>query len=128
VTKKPDRISSLARRADLLLSDAIADGPDDGQLTTKEVAQWFRCSTQLLEKMRKTGTGPRFKNHGPRMIRYSRGDCKKFLEKLTYQSTADYPRKTKTGARVPDYPRKTSSAGARTVPQKTPSAGARAAR
>ena len=42
--------SAIAKRADLLLSDKIADGPDDGQLTTQDVADWFRCSTQLLEE------------------------------------------------------------------------------
>ena len=38
--------SQLAKRADLLLSDAMADGPPDGQLKEREVAAWFRCSKQ----------------------------------------------------------------------------------
>ena len=91
--------SQIAKRADLLLSDAMADGPPDGLMSEREVAAWFRCSTQLLSKLRKTGRGPRFECHGPRMIRYRRSDCLKYLEKISYQSTADYERKTKTGAR-----------------------------
>jgi hypothetical protein len=34
------------------------------------------------------------------MIRYRRGDCIKYLERVSYQSTAEYTRKTKTGARA----------------------------
>jgi hypothetical protein len=107
VTKKPipqkkRRRGSpqLAKRADLLLSDAYADGSADALLTEREVAAWFRCSVQALHKLRQSGTGPKFQNHGPRMIRYRRGDCLKYLEKISYQSTADYPRRTKTGARA----------------------------
>lgn len=102
-TKKSNRHpgpSQLAKRADLLLSDTYAEGPDDGQLTTKEVAAWFRCSTQLLEKMRGNNTGPKFISLSPRMTRYRRGDCKAYLERLTFQSTADYRKKTSTGARA----------------------------
>jgi hypothetical protein len=105
VTKKPvsqKRRASpqLARRADLLLSDAYADGPADSLLTEREVALWFRCSVQALHKLRQSGTGPRFQNHGPRMIRYRRGDCIRYLECISYQSTGDYPQRTKTGARA----------------------------
>jgi hypothetical protein len=91
--------SQIGKRADLLLSDAMADGPPDGLMTEREVAAWFRCSTQQLHKLRKTGRGPRFESHGERMIRYRRGDCLKYLEKISYQSTADYEGKTKSGAR-----------------------------
>jgi hypothetical protein len=91
--------SQLAKRADLVLSDVMADGPPDGLMSEREVAAWFRCSTQNLAKLRKNGRGPLFQAHGPRMIRYRRGDCLKYLEKISYQSTADYERKTKTGAR-----------------------------
>jgi hypothetical protein len=91
--------SQIAKRADLLLSDALADGPPEGRLKEREVAAWFRCSTQQLQKLRKTGRGPRFEVLGPRMIRYRRGDCIEWLKKISYQSTVDYERKTKTGAR-----------------------------
>ena len=36
--------SQISKRADLLLSDAMADGPPDGLTTEREVAAWFRCS------------------------------------------------------------------------------------
>src|SRR5262249_33625311 len=92
--------SQIAKRADLLLSDAMADGPPHGLMTEREGAAWVRCSTQLLAKKRKNGTGPRFECHGPRMIRYQRSDCLKYLQKISYESTADYALKSKRGARV----------------------------
>jgi hypothetical protein len=85
--------SAIARRADLLLSDKIADGPDEGQLTTQDVADWFRCSTQLLEKMRMDGTGPRFETLGPRMVRYRRKDCRSYLQRHLHDSTAEYSKR-----------------------------------
>jgi hypothetical protein len=107
VTKKPipakqrrHGSSQLAKRADLLIGDAYADGPPDALLTEREVAGWFRCSVQALHKLRQAGTGPRFTNHGPRMIRYRRADVLKYLERISFQSTADYPRKSTTGARA----------------------------
>ena len=87
--------SAIAKRADLLLSDKIAEGPDNGLLTTQEVADWFRCSTQLLEKMRMEGTGPRFETLGPRMVRYRRKDCRNYLERHLHDSTAEYSRRAK---------------------------------
>jgi hypothetical protein len=107
VTKKPiypkqQRRSSpqLAKRADLLLSDAYANGEADALLTEREVAGWFRCSVQALHKLRQSGTGPRFQNPGPRMIRYRRSDVLRYLERISFQSTADYPQRSKTGARA----------------------------
>jgi hypothetical protein len=99
--KKRRRASpQLAKRADLLLSDTYADGPADALLTEREVAGWFRCSVQALHKLRQSGMGPRFTNHGPRMIRYRRGDVLEYLERISFSSTGDYPQRTKTSARA----------------------------
>lgn len=87
--------SAIAKRADLLLSDKMAEGPDDGQLTTQEVADWFRCSTQLLEKKRMDGTGPKFVTPSQRMVRYRRKDLLNYLQKHVHQSTSEYTKRAK---------------------------------
>lgn len=87
--------SAIAKRADLLLSDKIADGDDDDLLTTQEVADWFRCSPQWLEGKRsskKPGKvrGPPYVRPSPRMIRYRRKDCRDYLLKRLHELTAEY--------------------------------------
>ena len=93
--------SAIAKRADFLLSDKIADGDDEAQLTTQEVADWFRCSTQWLEGKRSQkpdsgrDRGPRYVTLGPRMVRYRIKDCRDYLLKRLHQSTAEYSRQAK---------------------------------
>lgn len=57
-------------------------------LTQEEAAQFTRLSPRTLERMRLTGTGPRYSKAGRRVI-YSRRAIEKWLEGRTYKSTSD---------------------------------------
>jgi hypothetical protein len=43
--------------------------------------------------------GPKFTRVGPHMIRYTRGDCRKFIKARTHSSTAEYMRGAKRARR-----------------------------
>ncbi|MGH8503835.1 MAG: helix-turn-helix transcriptional regulator [Gammaproteobacteria bacterium] len=57
-------------------------------LTQAEAANFTRLSPRTLERMRLTGTGPRYSKAGRRVI-YSRRAIEEWLEKRTYKSTSD---------------------------------------
>jgi hypothetical protein len=84
----------LDKRAERLLADPVSDGNDEELLTTKQVAEWFQCSPKWLEWARtpKGPRGPKFITLANRMIRYPRGECRKFLAKRMHGSTAEYTR------------------------------------
>ncbi len=57
-------------------------------LTQTEAADYTRLSPRTLERMRLTGTGPKYTKAGRRVI-YSRRAIDHWLEKRTYKSTSD---------------------------------------
>jgi hypothetical protein len=78
----------LDRRAEQLAF--IGDGPDDELLSTEQVAEWFGVSIQWLEIGRCKGYGPKFTKMSRRVVKYRRGDCKKFLRQRTFARTSEY--------------------------------------
>jgi hypothetical protein len=85
---------NLDRHAQKIIAENI-DADDDELLTTREVADWFRVSEEWLEIGRSKNYGPKFTRVGPHMIRYRRGDCRKFLQARTHSSTAEYSRRAR---------------------------------
>jgi hypothetical protein len=85
---KKVRKHHLDRRADKLI-DAGAGDPDE-LLTTKQTAEWLDVSEQWLEIGRHKGYGPPYVRIAPRIVRYTRGDIRKYLTERTHQSTAEY--------------------------------------
>lgn len=71
----------LDKRAHRILAD-IPDGGDDSLLDTREVADLFGVSVAWLEigRMAAYDYGPPFIRVSPRMIRYRRGDLRRWLE------------------------------------------------
>jgi hypothetical protein len=80
----------IDRRARRILDSHVSEGPDDELLTTREVADWFGCSTQFLEIGRLRGTGPKFVTLSNRQVVYRRSACRDWLKKREHQSTAEY--------------------------------------
>ena len=80
----------IDKRVGRLLADPVSDGSGEELLTTEQVAEWFQCSTQWLEIARTKDTGPPFITLANRMVRYPRGGCREWLEKRSYNSTAEY--------------------------------------
>jgi hypothetical protein len=68
----------LDRRADKLVDQP---GDDDDLLKTEEAADWLGVSPQWLEIGRGVGYGPPFLRISPRMIRYRRGNVRRWLRK-----------------------------------------------
>ena len=66
----------LDRRAAKLVNEP---GDDDDLLKTPTTADWLGVSDQWLETGRIVGYGPPFLKIGQRMIRYRRGDVRKWL-------------------------------------------------
>ena len=89
-SKIPSR-HHLDRRADRLI--AADTGEDDDLLSTREVADWLSISQQWLEIARCKNYGPEFTRVGPRVIRYTRGNVRKWLKERTHASTAEYGRR-----------------------------------
>jgi Helix-turn-helix domain len=54
-------------------------GPEDVLLTTAEAAVYLRRSTATLEAWRRQGIGPKVTKLGPRGIRYSLANLRRFL-------------------------------------------------
>ena len=87
--KKRTGTHHLDRRVKQILAVDTGDDDDD-LLTTEEVAEWFGVSVQWLEIGRCKNYGPEFTRLGPHMIRYTRGNCRKFIRARTHWSTAEY--------------------------------------
>ena len=78
----------LDRRVDQIA--AIGAGSDDDLLTTDEVASWFGVSRVWLEIGRSKNYGPKFTKLAAKIIRYKRGDCRKFIKARTFSNTTEY--------------------------------------
>ncbi len=87
---RPKRRHLDRRVKQIFAADTGGDDDDDELLTTQQVAEWFAVSVQWLEIGRVKNYGPKFKQIGPRCIRYSRGDCRNYLRERTFASTAAY--------------------------------------
>ena len=85
---KPAR-HHLDRRAHKLVEQDTGS-PDDELLDTNAVADWLGVSTQWLEIGRSKGYGPKFARLGPKLIRYTRGNVRKYLRARTFASTSEY--------------------------------------
>jgi hypothetical protein len=82
---------NLDKRADQIMASPAAVGHDDDLLTTAEVADWLRISTQWLEIGRSNGNyGPRFKRLGPGVIRYKRASVLAWLKEREFSHTSQY--------------------------------------
>ena len=53
---------------------------NDRLRTTKETADFLRCSERALERWRSTGDGPRFVRIGPRRVAYREADLAAWLD------------------------------------------------
>ena len=74
------------------IAEQGAGDPDD-LLTTTEVAEWLRVSTQWVEIGRSKGYGPPFIVLSPRRIRYKRSSVLGFLAERQFASTAKYSKR-----------------------------------
>jgi hypothetical protein len=86
-SRSPKKFHLDKRIGALLAVDAAED--DDDLLTTNEMANWLQVSPQWLAIGRHRGYGPPFKRYGA-LIRYQRGDARRWLKARTFQSTAEY--------------------------------------
>jgi len=62
-------------------------------LTVVEAASMLRLSPKTLERMRVDGTGPKFLKAGPGLrsrVLYRQKDIESWLDKFTFESTAEY--------------------------------------
>jgi hypothetical protein len=80
----------IDQRAAALLLTAPTTENDADLLTEQQMAAWLGCSMQWLAIGRSRGYGPPFLRLGPKMIRYHRGDGKKWLETRSHRHTAEY--------------------------------------
>jgi predicted DNA-binding transcriptional regulator AlpA len=88
---KPLYRHHIDRRADRLLAGEVdvIEQSDDDLLSTRETAAWLGVSDQWLEIGRGKKYGPPYQKLGPRLIRYLRGDVKRWLK----QRTAEFGRR-----------------------------------
>jgi hypothetical protein len=91
VAARAPKAHHLDRRASAIAA-AGAAGNDDDLLTTPEVADWFGVSEEWLEQARRGGYGPAFIKMSERVVRYTRGECRKFLKTRSFQSVAEAAR------------------------------------
>jgi hypothetical protein len=70
------RIDAKAKH---LLDLQISEGPDDEELTPKEVARWIGYSDEWLKKARVRGDAPECIRYNQRVITYRRGAVRKWL-------------------------------------------------
>ena len=63
------------------LKPHVRAGHPDDLLSSREVAQWLRCSVIHLQWLRHERKGPRYLKLGPRMLRYKRADVETWLAK-----------------------------------------------
>ena len=79
------------RRADAVVRQGAGD-PDD-LLSTRQVAEWWGVSEQFLEIARSRDFGPEFVRLSPRVIRYRRSACLRWLDARAHASTLRYSHK-----------------------------------
>jgi hypothetical protein len=78
-----------------------AAAPDDDELmTTRQTALWLAVSEQWLEIGRHRGYGPAYERLGPRVIRYSRKNVRKWLDQRSHKSTREYQKRLARKAHV----------------------------
>lgn len=85
---KPSGSFHIDRRANDLAETGSSGNPDD-LITTRELCEWLRYSTQWAEGARHRGSGPAFIRLGNR-VRYRRGDVIAWLRERTHRRTAEY--------------------------------------
>lgn len=78
-SKPGRRRHHLDRRIEQIAALA-ADKSDDDLITTRELAAWLGVSVLWVELGRSKKYGPPFVKLGPRMIRYVRGDVRRWLQ------------------------------------------------
>jgi predicted DNA-binding transcriptional regulator AlpA len=62
---------------------------NDNLIQSKDLALMLDISPKTLERWRYQGTGPQYKKIG-RRVYYALSDLEDYLEKQTFQSTAEY--------------------------------------
>jgi hypothetical protein len=85
--KLPQR-HHIDRRAADLAAEPVGD--DDVLLNTRDMARWFRCSTQWLAIGRHRGWGPPFERISRKMIRYRVGPVRHWLAARSHKRTDEY--------------------------------------
>jgi endonuclease YncB( thermonuclease family) len=90
----------LNKIADLLIAAPAAQGSPDDLITTSELAEWLRVSTQWCEIGRHQNYGPQFQKLGPNIIRYKRSAVLEWLKQCEFSHTGEYakPRRRKAKA------------------------------
>jgi hypothetical protein len=81
----------LDKRAHVL-AERLSNLPDDGALSTPEVADWLGTSTQWLEIGRHKGYGPAFVKYGS-TVRYLAGSVREWLRERTHHRTTEYTKR-----------------------------------
>lgn len=61
---------------------------DQDLLTEAELADWLKVSKKLLQKMRYSGTGPKYKKIGS-SVRYKKKDINDYLDASTRRFTRE---------------------------------------
>ena len=86
----------LDKRADQIISSGQVTDDPDMCWSTQELAAKLGVSVQWLEIQRGKGGGPPFEQLADRLIRYRASKVRAWLEKRSYNSTAEY-KKTRRG-------------------------------
>jgi predicted DNA-binding transcriptional regulator AlpA len=79
----------LDRRAGRILTEHVSEGPDDELLDTAAVASWLGVSVQWLILLRGKGEGPRYSRLSPKIVKYKRGEIKKWLRSRELTHTGE---------------------------------------
>ena len=84
------------------------------RLRTGDAAEYVGLAGSTLEKMRVTGTGPRYIKAGPRAVVYDTDDLDEWLEARRLTSTSDRPdlRERRRWPSAPQERRRTRSRAA----------------
>jgi predicted DNA-binding transcriptional regulator AlpA len=69
------------------LRDTFLSLPNDGLADGNMLASFLYCSPQTVEKMRLTGTGPKYAKLG-RLVRYRKSDVLAWLDEQSRSSTS----------------------------------------
>jgi predicted DNA-binding transcriptional regulator AlpA len=80
----------IDRYASAVIEDGVGD--NDDMLTTPQTAAWLRMSVGWLEIGRSKGWGPPFVKLAPQVVRYRRGDVKRWLAERQHTRTSEYQR------------------------------------
>jgi hypothetical protein len=78
----------LRHRLDAVL--AADAGDDDELLTTKQLAEWLQVSTAWCEIGRCKNYGPPFRRLARAVVRYRRGDVRRWLDERFHANTTEY--------------------------------------